>query len=126
MSPRLTRRRFVGTFATGAVLAGSSVPAFAKGGTPGLGLIDPSLGAVAELALKNRFASGEIVELAPDLVRQWRDGLYSCLRQHGGAIALSRWSGVQVLEGLAREAGGRTDVRRFGSDGFEVQLVFPR
>ena len=124
MTPRLTRRAFV---CSGVAMAASSAPVFARSCVgQSLLLLDRSLGTADALGLTLSNYPRDIVELAPDIVRAWRDGLELHVRQHGGAIAITRWAGAQVLAGLVREAGGTATLRHFGADGQEVLLDLPK
>jgi hypothetical protein len=123
MTPHLTRRAFVGS---SVALAAASAPSLAQGAyRPGLLLLDPTLGSAEALGLTAPNYPHGIVDLAPDIVRAWRDGLELRVREHGGAIAITRWAGAQVLAGLVREAGGKAALRPFGASGQEVLLSLP-
>ncbi len=124
MTPRLTRRAFVGS---SVALAATSAPLLAQNSAARrLVLLDPSLGTAEALGLIGRDYPYGIVELAPDIVRAWRDGLELRVRENGSAIAITRWAGAQVLAGLTREAGGKATLRPYGADGQEVLLDLPR
>jgi hypothetical protein len=126
MTPLVTRRAFIRSMSFGVACAATSSPVVALAGQePSLVLYDPTLGTAEQLGLQTRGAAGTVLQLVPDIVRSWRDGLGQQVLGNQRSLAITRWAGAQVLAGLVREEGGKARLHRVGRDVFEVCIDSP-
>jgi len=130
MKPALTRRTLLSTAAAGTAFATTHIASGwaddGKDAPASLVILQPEARKFAADLLAQRHARAEVVELEADVVRHWRDILGAQLARAGKATAYVPWAQAQILAGLVRETGGRSNILALAPQIFEVSLHMPQ